>query len=99
MTRVPDLLQVEDQMALLQSCWSELLILDHLCRQVAYGRDGSICLITGQQVREPLLHLEAHQQFTFWRSLLSNASISGLGVFTKILISARNQEELENVYC
>uniref|UniRef100_A0A9J8C5L5 Nuclear receptor subfamily 5, group A, member 5 n=1 Tax=Cyprinus carpio carpio TaxID=630221 RepID=A0A9J8C5L5_CYPCA len=43
-------LKVEDQMVLLQSCWSELLVLDHLCRQVAYGRDGSICLITGQQI-------------------------------------------------
>uniref|UniRef100_UPI0000D8BDE6 nuclear receptor subfamily 5, group A, member 5 isoform 1 n=1 Tax=Danio rerio TaxID=7955 RepID=UPI0000D8BDE6 len=43
-------LKVDDQMVLLQSCWSELLVLDHLCRQVAYGRDGSICLITGQQI-------------------------------------------------
>ncbi|XP_072530688.1 nuclear receptor subfamily 5, group A, member 5 [Salminus brasiliensis] len=43
-------LKVEDQMVLLQSCWSELLVLDHLCRQVAYGRDGSIYLVTGQQI-------------------------------------------------
>ncbi|XP_051569767.1 nuclear receptor subfamily 5 group A member 2-like [Myxocyprinus asiaticus] len=43
-------LKVEDQMVLLQSCWSELLVLDHLCRQVAKGKDGSICLITGQQI-------------------------------------------------
>ncbi|XP_051994893.1 nuclear receptor subfamily 5 group A member 2-like [Xyrauchen texanus] len=43
-------LKVEDQMVLLQSCWSELLVLDHLCRQVAYGKDGTICLITGQQI-------------------------------------------------
>lgn len=47
---VCDVLQVEDQMVLLQSCWSELLVLDHLCRQVAYGRDRSIYLVTGQQV-------------------------------------------------
>ncbi|XP_053348411.1 nuclear receptor subfamily 5, group A, member 5 isoform X1 [Clarias gariepinus] len=44
-------LKVEDQMVLLQSCWSELLVLDHLCRQVAYGRDGSIYLVTGQQIK------------------------------------------------
>lgn len=71
-------------MVLLQSCWSELLVLDHLCRQVAYGRDGSICLITGQQVRTPLslnqrfptLFLEAHQQVTFWMFPLSGPSVS-----------------------
>ncbi|KAG9343668.1 hypothetical protein JZ751_013046 [Albula glossodonta] len=43
-------LKVEDQMSLLQSCWSELLVLDHLYRQVAYGRDGCIYLVTGQQI-------------------------------------------------
>ncbi|XP_036408372.1 nuclear receptor subfamily 5, group A, member 5 [Megalops cyprinoides] len=43
-------LKVEDQMCLLQCCWSELLVLDHLYRQVAYGRDGSIYLVTGQQI-------------------------------------------------
>ncbi|XP_064170265.1 nuclear receptor subfamily 5, group A, member 5 isoform X1 [Anguilla rostrata] len=43
-------LKVEDQMSLLHSCWSELLVLDHLYRQVAYGKDGSIYLVTGQQI-------------------------------------------------
>ncbi|KAM9780083.1 LOW QUALITY PROTEIN: nuclear receptor subfamily 5, group A, member 5, partial [Neosynchiropus ocellatus] len=43
-------LKVEDQMMLLQSCWSELLVLDHLCRQVTYGKDGCIYLVTGQQI-------------------------------------------------
>ncbi|MBN3324196.1 NR5A2 protein, partial [Atractosteus spatula] len=43
-------LPVEDQMALLQGCWSELLVLDHLYRQVAYGKEGSIYLVTGQQI-------------------------------------------------
>lgn len=79
-------------MVLLQSCWSELLVLDHLCRQVAYGRDGSICLITGQQVRTPLslskcfptLFLEAHQQVTFWISPISDPSVL---VSTNMLIS------------
>lgn len=43
-------LKVEDQMALLQNCWSELLVLDHLCRQVTYGKEGCIYLVTGQQI-------------------------------------------------
>ena len=37
-------------MVLLQSCWSELLVLDHLCRQVIYGKEGCIYLVSGQQV-------------------------------------------------
>lgn len=37
-------------MVLLQSCWSELLVLDHLCRQVTYSKEGCIYLVTGQQV-------------------------------------------------
>ncbi|XP_038143914.1 nuclear receptor subfamily 5, group A, member 5 [Cyprinodon tularosa] len=43
-------LKVDDQMVLLQSCWSELLVLDHLCRQVTYGKEGCIYLVTGQQI-------------------------------------------------
>nr|XP_020640340.1 nuclear receptor subfamily 5 group A member 2 isoform X4 [Pogona vitticeps] len=42
--------QVDDQMKLLQNCWSELLILDHIYRQVVHGKEGSILLVTGQQV-------------------------------------------------
>lgn len=44
------LLQVDDQMKLLQNCWSELLILDHIYRQVVHGKEGCIFLVTGQQV-------------------------------------------------
>ncbi|XP_070703410.1 nuclear receptor subfamily 5, group A, member 5 [Pempheris klunzingeri] len=43
-------IKVEDQMVLLQSCWSELLVLDHLCRQVTYSKEGCIYLVTGQQI-------------------------------------------------
>ncbi|KAM8844959.1 nuclear receptor subfamily 5, group A, member 5 isoform 2-T2 [Spinachia spinachia] len=43
-------LKLEDQMVLLQSCWSELLVLDHLCRQVTYSKEGCIYLVTGQQI-------------------------------------------------
>ncbi|ELK19095.1 Nuclear receptor subfamily 5 group A member 2 [Pteropus alecto] len=42
--------QVDDQMKLLQNCWSELLVLDHIYRQVVHGKEGSIFLVTGQQV-------------------------------------------------
>ncbi|CAB1444457.1 unnamed protein product [Pleuronectes platessa] len=41
---------VDDQMKLLQNCWSELLILDHVFRQVMHAKEGSILLVTGQQV-------------------------------------------------
>ena len=37
-------------MKLLQNCWSELLILDHIFRQVVHAKEGSILLVTGQQV-------------------------------------------------
>ncbi|XP_055498423.1 nuclear receptor subfamily 5 group A member 2 isoform X1 [Leucoraja erinacea] len=43
-------LKVDDQMKLLQNCWSELLILDHIYRQVAHWKEGAILLVTGQQV-------------------------------------------------
>ncbi|XP_023677677.1 nuclear receptor subfamily 5, group A, member 5 isoform X2 [Paramormyrops kingsleyae] len=52
-------LKVEDQMCLLQSCWSELLVLDHLHRQVAFGREGSIYLVTGQQIEVPTILSQA----------------------------------------
>ncbi|KAJ1161069.1 hypothetical protein NDU88_001557 [Pleurodeles waltl] len=42
--------QVEDQMRLLQNCWTELLMLDHIYRQVLHGKEGSVLLVTGQQV-------------------------------------------------
>ncbi|KAG7235519.1 hypothetical protein INR49_002565 [Caranx melampygus] len=43
-------LQVSDQMKLLHSYWSELLILDIISRQVLYGREGILLLVTGQEV-------------------------------------------------
>uniref|UniRef100_A0A8C6SXE0 Nuclear receptor subfamily 5, group A, member 5 n=1 Tax=Neogobius melanostomus TaxID=47308 RepID=A0A8C6SXE0_9GOBI len=41
-------LKVEDQMVLLQNCWSELLVLDHLYRQVTYGKEGLLFLTQAQ---------------------------------------------------
>ncbi|XP_060034489.1 nuclear receptor subfamily 5 group A member 2 isoform X1 [Erinaceus europaeus] len=52
-------LKVDDQMKLLQNCWSELLILDHIYRQVVHGKEGSIFLVTGQQVDYTIIASQA----------------------------------------
>lgn len=38
-------------MKLLQNCWSELLVFDHIFRQVQYGKEHSMVLVTGQEVQ------------------------------------------------
>ncbi|XP_046724127.1 steroidogenic factor 1b [Silurus meridionalis] len=43
-------LKVGDQMKLLQNCWSELLVLDFISRQVHHDEQDTILLITGQKV-------------------------------------------------
>uniref|UniRef100_A0A667XW56 Nuclear receptor subfamily 5, group A, member 1b n=1 Tax=Myripristis murdjan TaxID=586833 RepID=A0A667XW56_9TELE len=43
-------LKVSDQMKLLHNCWSELLVLDILFRQVQHGKRSSVLLVTGQEV-------------------------------------------------
>ncbi|XP_007247063.2 steroidogenic factor 1b [Astyanax mexicanus] len=43
-------LKVGDQMKLLHNCWSELLVLDYISRQVHHGKQDSILLITGQEI-------------------------------------------------
>ncbi|XP_062334490.1 steroidogenic factor 1-like [Osmerus eperlanus] len=43
-------LKVGDQMKLLHNCWSELLVLDFISRQVHHGKGGSVLLVTGQEV-------------------------------------------------
>eukprot|EP00072_Mus_musculus_P072382 XP_017174145.1 PREDICTED: steroidogenic factor 1 isoform X2 [Mus musculus] len=53
-------LEVADQMTLLQNCWSELLVLDHIYRQVQYGKEDSILLVTGQEVTELVKPLVLH---------------------------------------
>jgi nuclear receptor subfamily 5 group A protein 2 len=42
-------LKVEDQMKLLQNAWSELLVFDHLYRQVHHHTEG-VLLVTGQTI-------------------------------------------------
>lgn len=51
---VPALFQVGDQMKLLQNCWSELLVFDHIYRQLQHGKEHSVLLVTGQEVRNGL---------------------------------------------
>ncbi|KAM7369471.1 hypothetical protein PAMP_013738 [Pampus punctatissimus] len=43
-------LKVSDQMKLLHSCWSELLLLDIISRQVLHNKEGSVLLVTGQEI-------------------------------------------------
>lgn len=52
-------LEVADQMTLLQNCWSELLVLDHIYRQVQYGKEDSILLVTGQEVELSTVAVQA----------------------------------------
>ncbi|XP_071398483.1 nuclear receptor subfamily 5 group A member 2-like [Centroberyx affinis] len=62
--------RVDDQMKLLQNCWSELLILDHIFRQVMHAKEGSILLVTGQQVDYAVI---ASQAGATLNNLLSHA--------------------------
>ena len=48
-------MQVGDQMKLLHNCWSELLVLDHICRQVHHGKEGILLLVTGEEVGSLLM--------------------------------------------
>ncbi|XP_016898267.1 uncharacterized protein LOC103397689 isoform X1 [Cynoglossus semilaevis] len=48
-------LKVGDQMKLLHNCWSELLVLDHIFRQVLHAKEDSILLVTGQEIKLPLI--------------------------------------------
>ncbi|KAM4614994.1 nuclear receptor subfamily 5 group A member 2-like [Polymixia lowei] len=43
-------LKLSDQMKLLHNCWSELLVLDVISKQVQHGKGGSVLLATGQEV-------------------------------------------------
>ncbi|XP_076139281.1 steroidogenic factor 1b isoform X1 [Alosa pseudoharengus] len=50
-------LKVGDQMKLLHNCWSELLVLDYVSRQVQHGKEDSVLLVTGQEVQ--IAHIAA----------------------------------------
>ncbi|XP_059214072.1 nuclear receptor subfamily 5 group A member 2-like [Centropristis striata] len=55
-------LKVNDQMQVLHSCWSELLLLDIISRQVLYGKEGSLLLVSGQEMEFP--DVPAHADLT-----------------------------------
>ncbi|XP_055087574.1 nuclear receptor subfamily 5 group A member 2-like isoform X1 [Periophthalmus magnuspinnatus] len=43
-------LKVSDKMTLLHNCWSEMLLLDLISRQVLKGKEGRLLLITGHEI-------------------------------------------------
>lgn len=47
------MLQVEDQMKLLQNCWSELLILDFVFKQMSHSKLDQLKMVS----------MKAHAQF------------------------------------
>ncbi|MBN3324410.1 NR5A2 protein, partial [Atractosteus spatula] len=49
-TLLSSILKLRDQMKLLHNCWSELLVLDHFYRQVQHSKEGSLLLVTGQEI-------------------------------------------------
>ncbi|XP_060917301.1 steroidogenic factor 1b [Labrus mixtus] len=51
-------LKVSDQTKLLHSCWSDLLLLDVVCRQVLFGGEGRLLLVTGEEI--DLLDVASH---------------------------------------
>uniref|UniRef100_A0A667Y6T2 Nuclear receptor subfamily 5, group A, member 1a n=1 Tax=Myripristis murdjan TaxID=586833 RepID=A0A667Y6T2_9TELE len=57
-------LRVGDQMKLLHNCWSELLVLDHIFRQVQHGKEDSILLVTGQEVELSTILSQAEATLT-----------------------------------
>ena len=43
-------MSTEDQMSLLHATWSELVLLDHIYRQVWFSNEANILLVSGQSV-------------------------------------------------
>ncbi|XP_020781954.1 nuclear receptor subfamily 5 group A member 2-like isoform X1 [Boleophthalmus pectinirostris] len=52
-------LKVRDQMTLLHNCWSEMLLLDLISRQVLKGKEGRLLLITGHEIDFSMLGCHA----------------------------------------
>ncbi|KAJ8346441.1 hypothetical protein SKAU_G00278420 [Synaphobranchus kaupii] len=48
---------VGDQMKLLHNCWSELLMLDHIYRQIQHSKQDSVLLVTGEEAGAKLRSL------------------------------------------
>ncbi|XP_075435495.1 steroidogenic factor 1 isoform X2 [Ascaphus truei] len=52
-------LEVSDQMILLQNCWSELLVFDHIYRQMQHSKENSVLLVTGQEIEMSAISAQA----------------------------------------
>ncbi|KAL1766359.1 nuclear receptor subfamily 5 group A member 2 isoform X2 [Sigmodon hispidus] len=74
-------LKVNDQMKLLQNSWREVLILDHIYRQVVHGKEGSLLLITGQQVDYSSIASQAGVTLTNLFLVLFSLDVKNLGNF------------------
>ncbi|KAG8554269.1 hypothetical protein GDO81_003739 [Engystomops pustulosus] len=46
-------------MILLQNCWSELLVFDHIYRQMQHSKENSILLVTGQEIEMSTIAAQA----------------------------------------
>ena len=49
-------MRTEDQMSLLHATWSELVLLDHIYRQVWFSNEANILLVSGQSVPSMYSH-------------------------------------------
>ena len=49
-------MRTEDQMSLLHATWSELVLLDHIYRQVWFSNEANILLVSGQSVPSEFLY-------------------------------------------
>ncbi|XP_034058625.1 nuclear receptor subfamily 5 group A member 2-like [Gymnodraco acuticeps] len=79
-------LKVDDQMKLLHSCWSDLLLLDTVCRNVLQGRENSLLLVTGQEME--LSYVASHAGLT-----LASLVQRGQDLVEKLLILKVDRQE------
>jgi len=84
--------QVGDQMKLLQNCWSELLVFDHVYRQLQHGKEHSVLLVTGQEVSAGPETAAAAAVGWWWPE-------GGMGVTFTLLLAKRGQPSTEQVVC
>uniref|UniRef100_A0A3P9P6F6 Nuclear receptor subfamily 5, group A, member 1b n=1 Tax=Poecilia reticulata TaxID=8081 RepID=A0A3P9P6F6_POERE len=88
-------LKVSDQMKLLHSCWSELLVLEIISRQVLYGTDGGLLLITGQQVDTEMYLFSGTTLSCVQVSYTLNSFNKSLKIVSQIVLFLSDVKELE----
>ncbi|XP_051536793.1 steroidogenic factor 1-like [Myxocyprinus asiaticus] len=106
-------LKVGDQMKLLHNCWSELLVLDYIARQLQHGKEDSVLLITGQEVELASLLAQAgvtlsgmiqmgqelvHHLQEFQLDRRETACLKHLILFNPDVKLLENQPHVESVY-